>query len=167
MPKASLVSVVEDDPFFRESMRRLMRSVGYAVEAFPAAVDFLNSPRLIETACSMADVHIPPMTGLELSRHLANAGYAIPTILVTAYPDEDAKANVLKVGVVCNLRKAVNREHLMRCIDAALKLRGTTRRSHDFFLLGLSTLQTTNSLGCPIGPNCFSTSFSEPMAVCR
>ena len=48
MPKALLVAVVEDDQFFRESMRRLLRSLGYAVEAFPSAADFLASPLLVE-----------------------------------------------------------------------------------------------------------------------
>lgn len=91
MPKASLVSVVEDDRFFRESMRRLMRSLGYSVEAFPTAADFLASPRLAETACLIADVHMPAMTGLELHRRLIEAGHAIPTILVTAHPDEDVR----------------------------------------------------------------------------
>ena len=46
MPRALLVSVVEDDHFFRESMRRLMRSLGYPVEAFSSAADFLASPHL-------------------------------------------------------------------------------------------------------------------------
>src|SRR6202041_3896685 len=92
MPKASLVSVVEDDQFFRESMRRLMRSLGYGVETFPSAADFLASPRLAETACLIADLHMPAMTGLELHRRLIEAGYAIPTILVTAHPDEDVTA---------------------------------------------------------------------------
>ena len=91
MPKASLVSVVEDDQFFRESMRRLMRSLGYSVEAFPSAADFLASPRLVETACLIADVHMPAMTELELHRRLIDMGHAIPTILVTAYPDNDAR----------------------------------------------------------------------------
>ena len=120
MPKASLVSVVEDDQFFRESMRRLMRSLGYSVEAFPSAADFLASPRLVETACLIADVHMPAMTGLELHRHLIDAGHAIPTILVTAYPDDDVRARALKDGVVCYLRKPVDEEHLMRCLRAAL-----------------------------------------------
>ena len=120
MPKASLVSVVEDDQFFRESMRRLMRSLGYSVEAFPSAADFLASPRLAETACLIADVHMPAMTGLELHRHLIDAGYAIPTILVTAYPDDDVRARALKDGVVCYLRKPVDEEHLVRCLRAAL-----------------------------------------------
>ena len=120
MPEASLVSVVEDDQFFRESMRRLLRSLGYAVEAFPSAADFLASARLGETACLIADVHMPAMTGLELHEHLIAAGYAIPTILVTAYADSDVRARALNNGVVCYLRKPVDENHLMRCLRAAL-----------------------------------------------
>ena len=120
MPKASLVSIVEDDQFFRESMRRLMRSFGYTVEAFPSAADFLASPRLVETGCLIADVHMPRMTGLELHRHLIEMGHAIPTILVTAYPDIDVRTRALKDGVVCYLRKPVDENHLIRCLRAAL-----------------------------------------------
>jgi FixJ family two-component response regulator len=121
MPKASLVSVVEDDQFFRESMRRLMRSLGYTVEAFPSAADFLASPRLAETACLIADVHMPAMTGVELYGHLTDAGYAIPTILVTAYPNDVDRARTLNDGVVCYLRKPVDEKHLIRCHRAALQ----------------------------------------------
>src|ERR1700731_3466117 len=120
MPKRSLVSVVEDDPFFRESMRRLMRSLGYSVEAFSSAADFLASPRLVEPACLIADVHMPAMTGVELYRHLSDAGYAIPTILVTAYPDDDVRARALNDGVVCYLRKPVDEKQLVRRLRAAL-----------------------------------------------
>jgi FixJ family two-component response regulator len=121
MPKASLVSVVEDDRYFRESMRRLMRSLGYNVEAFSSAADFLASPRLIETTCLIADVHMPAMTGVELYRHLIEAGYTIPTILVTAYPDDVDRACALNDGVVCYLRKPVDEQHLIRCLRAALE----------------------------------------------
>ena len=120
MPKASLVSIVEDDQFFRESMRRLMRSFGYTVEAFPSAADFLASPRLVETGCLIVDVHMPRMTGLELHRLLIEMGHAIPTILVTAYPDDDVRPRALKDGIVCYLRKPVDEKHLMRCLRAAL-----------------------------------------------
>jgi FixJ family two-component response regulator len=95
VPKASLVSVVEDDQFFRESMRRLMRSLGYSVEAFPSAADFLAFPRLVETACLIADVHMPAMTGLELYRRLIDMGMRF---LVTAYPDDDVRARALNDG---------------------------------------------------------------------
>src|ERR1700689_2594130 len=84
MPKRSLVSVVEDYQFFRESMRRLMRSLGYRVEVFASAADFLASPRLAERPCLIADANMPVMTGLELYRHLIDSGHEIPTILVTA-----------------------------------------------------------------------------------
>jgi len=67
MTKKLLVSVVDDDRFFRESMRRLMRSLAYTAEAFASAADFLASPRLAETACLIADVNMPAMTGIELT----------------------------------------------------------------------------------------------------
>jgi FixJ family two-component response regulator len=121
--KKLLVSVVEDDRYFRESMGRLMRSLGYTVEAFPSAADFLASPRLAETACLIADVHMPAMTGIELYRYLIAAGRAIPTILVTAYPNDIDRAHALNDGVVCYLRKPVDEQHLIQCLRAVLTRR--------------------------------------------
>ena len=120
MPKPSLVSIVEDDQFFRDSIRRLLRSQGYSVEAFPSAADFLASPRLKETAVLIADVNMPAMTGIELYRHFVDAGHSIPTILVTAYPNDIDRTRALDDGVVCYLRKPVDDEHLIRCLRAAL-----------------------------------------------
>jgi FixJ family two-component response regulator len=125
MPKkAPLILVVDDDQFFRESMGRLMRSLGYAVEAFPSAADLLASPRLVEAACLIADVHMPAMTGVELYRRLIETGHAIPTILVTAYPDSGVRTRALKDGVACYLRKPVDEKDLMRCLRAALRPSG-------------------------------------------
>jgi FixJ family two-component response regulator len=118
--KKPLISVVEDDRFFRESMGRLMRSLGYSVEAFPSAADFLASPRLAETACLIADVHMPAMTGIELYRRLIDGGHAIPTILVTAYPNDIDRARALNDGVVCYLRKPMDEQNFIRCLRAAL-----------------------------------------------
>jgi FixJ family two-component response regulator len=120
MPKASFVAVVDDDPYFRESMRRLMRSLGYTVEIFPSAADFLASTRLDGTVCLIADVHMPAMTGDDLHRHLIQTGYPIPTILVTAYPDDGVRSRALEDGVVGYLRKPVDETHLMECLRAAL-----------------------------------------------
>src|SRR5262249_29942536 len=93
---------------------------GYTVEAFPSAADFLASPRVAETACLIADVHMPAMTGIELYRHLIAEGRSIPTILVTAYPNDVDRACALHDGVVCYLRKPVDEQHLMGCLRAAL-----------------------------------------------
>jgi len=119
--KKVLVSVVEDDRYFRESMCRLMRSLGYTFEIFSSATEFLASPRLAETACLIADIHMPLMTGLELYQRLIDTGHAIPTILVTAFPNDIDRARALNDGVACYLRKPVDEEHLTQCVCAALR----------------------------------------------
>ena len=119
--KKVLVSVVDDDRFCRESMCRLMRSLGYTNDSFASAADFLASPRLAETACLIADIHMPAMTGLELYRRLVDTGQAIPTILVTAFPNDVDRTRALNDGVMCYLRKPVDEEHLTRCVREALR----------------------------------------------
>jgi FixJ family two-component response regulator len=99
-----------------------MVSLGHNVEAFSSAENFLASSRLIETTCLVADIHMPAMTGIELYKHLVEAGYTIPTILVTAYPDDIERARVLNDGIICYLRKPVDEQHLIRCLRAALEL---------------------------------------------
>ena len=97
-----------------------MTSLGYTVEDFASAADFLASPRLAETACLIADVHMPTMTGVELHKHLVDVGHAIPTILVTGRPDDGERARALGDGVVCYLGKPINEERLVRCLRSAL-----------------------------------------------
>jgi FixJ family two-component response regulator len=121
MAKRTLISIVEDDEPFRESMKKLMRVLGYTVEAFPSAADFLASPLISATACLVTDVQMPGMTGLELHRYLVDVGHRIPTILVTAYPDEITRDRALKAGVVCYVSKPVDDEHLERCLRSALE----------------------------------------------
>jgi len=121
MLKRTLISIVDDDEPFRESVRKLLVLLGYTVEAFPSAADFLASPLLPKTACLVSDVQMPGMTGVELHRHLVDAGYTIPTILVTAYPDEAVRDRVVKDGVVCYLSKPLDDDHLERCLRSALR----------------------------------------------
>ena len=115
----SLVSIVDDDESFRDSMRRLLKSLGYAVSVFPSAGAFLASPRLGVTACLVADVHMPAMSGIELYRHLVRAGHEIPTILVTAYPDDGIQQRLLHEGVECYLRKPLEESRLIDCLRSA------------------------------------------------
>jgi FixJ family two-component response regulator len=120
MAKPKLISIVEDDEPFRESMRKLMTVLGYTVEVFPSARDFLASPLLAATACLVSDVQMPGMSGVELHKHLIKAGHVIPTILVTAYPDEMTRNRALMDGVVCYIAKPVDDDHLERCLRSAL-----------------------------------------------
>ena len=121
MLNRTLISIVDDDQPYRESMRKLIMLLGYTVEAFPSAADFLASRVLPETACLVTDVNMPGMTGVELHRHLVDAGYVIPTILVTAYPDEVVRDQALKDGVVCYLSKPVDDDCIERCLRSALQ----------------------------------------------
>ena len=121
MSDRTLISIVDDDQPFRESMRKLVMLLGYTVVEFPSAGDFLASHLLPETACLVTDVHMPGMSGVELHGRLIKLGYAIPTILVTAYPDEVVRDQALKDGVICYLSKPVDDLDLERCIRLALK----------------------------------------------
>ena len=121
MPKSStLISIVEDDHFLRASLKRLMRSSGYTVEVFASAAEFLAFPRLDEIACLIADINMPGITGLDLFRRLRSAGRPIPTILITAYPDDAARTRALNDGAVGYLTKPFVDDALMSCVRMAL-----------------------------------------------
>jgi FixJ family two-component response regulator len=121
LPEKSLISVVDDDEAFLDSLRRLMRALGHTVQTFLSAADFLASPRLADTACLIADVHMPGMNGDELHRRLIDSGCAIPTILVTAYRDDVVRGRALKDGVVCCLSKPLDEKHFADCLRLALE----------------------------------------------
>jgi len=116
----SLVSIVDDDQSFGNSLRRLLRSLDYAVAVFPSGAQFLASPQLADTACLVADIHMPDMTGVELYEHLIERGQSIPTILVTAYPDDRVKERMLNRGVECYLRKPLEEAALIDCLRSAV-----------------------------------------------
>lgn len=121
MAGQTLVSIVDDDPAFRDSMRRLLKSLGYPVMAFASATDFLCSAQLAATACLVADVHMPVITGIELHKHLMDAGHAIPTILITAYPDERDRMHARSLGVLCYLPKPLDESDLIGCLRSAVR----------------------------------------------
>jgi FixJ family two-component response regulator len=123
----ALVAVIDDDKAFCDSMQRLLRSLGYSVAAFLSAADFLASPKRNHTACLVADVQMPAMTGIELYSHLIDTGHAMPTILITAYPDEGDRAEMLKLGVECYLRKPLVEREIVGCLRSAFA-RGTASR---------------------------------------
>jgi FixJ family two-component response regulator len=97
-----------------------MRSFGYTVEAFPSASEFLAFPRLGETACLIADINMPAMTGVELFRRLTETGRRMPTILITAYPDDAVRTRALADGVLCYLKKPFDDDELLHCVQMGL-----------------------------------------------
>lgn len=121
--KTPVISIVDDDESVREGLTDLVRSMGFIAEAFQRAEDFLKSPRLRRTSCLIADVQMPGMTGIELYDVLINAGNMIPTILITAFPNDRDRTLALHSGVTCYLVKPFNDDDLHECIRSALGAR--------------------------------------------
>lgn len=120
MATTPLISIVDDDETVRDAITSLMSSLGFTVKAFPSAVDFLAWPKIGETCCLIADVQMPHMTGLELHTRLLENGHAIPTILISAFPEEGAGELALSSGVVGYLNKPCGTDVLIGCVRSAL-----------------------------------------------
>jgi FixJ family two-component response regulator len=121
MPIKPAIAVIDDDEAVREATTDLLRALGFIAKAFPSADDFLKSNRIRITSCLIADVQMPGMSGLELYGRLVALGNPIPTILITAYPDETVRARALNAGVTGYLVKPFSEKELLDCIDLTLK----------------------------------------------
>lgn len=116
----------------RDALTSLVRSLGYVAMAFECAEDLLKSTRRRRVSCLIADVQMPGITGLELHNRLITSGEPIPTILITAFPDERARERALRAGVICYLGKPFSEDDLLACIRSSLEpgrqgLGGTVR----------------------------------------
>ena len=116
-----LISVVDDDDSFRESLQSLLRSVGFAAGVFVSAEEFLNSDHLGDTDCLILDVRLPGMNGIELHRHLVADHYELPVIFITAHgSDEEVRSRALRDGAVDYLIKPFTEDALLNAVRAAL-----------------------------------------------
>jgi FixJ family two-component response regulator len=84
----------------------------------------LASERLAQFACLITDLRMPGMSGIELYERLHATGWPIPTILVSAYPDELARAHACRAGILPCLRKPFTSEALLERIAAAVNRPG-------------------------------------------
>ena len=123
---AHLISIVDDDDASREAIAGLVRSLGHRVAEFPGAAAFLASDELERTAFLIADLSMPGMTGLELHARLVEAGRAVPTVLVTAYPSESTRAAARREGVAAYFAKPVSPADLAACLANARPPSGPT-----------------------------------------
>jgi FixJ family two-component response regulator len=123
LPKTAVIAIVDDDRSVREALTSLVRSLGYVAIAFEGAQDLLKSKRRRSVSCLIADVQMPGMTGLELHNRLVASGGPIPTILITAFPDDRARERALQAGVICCLAKPFSENELLACLRSTLARR--------------------------------------------
>jgi FixJ family two-component response regulator len=122
MGSLPLISVVDDDDSVRESLQSLIRSVGFGVQVFASAEEFLHSDYLQQTHCLILDVRMPGMDGLELQRQLVATRCDISMIFITAHGNEAARTQALENGAVDYLCKPFSEEALLNAIHATLSL---------------------------------------------
>jgi FixJ family two-component response regulator len=115
------IIVIEDDPAFRRSTERLLESVGYRVQTFGTATDFLHSALPEAPGCLLLDVRLPGLSGLDLQRELAQAGLEIPLIFITGHGDIPMTVQAMKAGAVEFLTKPFRPQQLLDAIRQALE----------------------------------------------
>jgi FixJ family two-component response regulator len=120
LPNTPIIAIVDDDPSVREALTSLVRSLGYGATAFECAEKLLKSRRHRRVSCVIADVQMPGMSGFELYRRLLESAKPIPTILITAYPEDGARERALSAGVIGYLSKPFDEGDLLACIRSAL-----------------------------------------------
>lgn len=120
MSAASVISVLDDDPYVRAAINNLLESRGYTVHTFASAEEFLSSTDSNRSSCVVADVQMPIKTGIDLLTQMRAQGSATPFILITSFPDESVRMRALKAGATCFLGKPFAVADLMQCLERAL-----------------------------------------------
>ena len=122
-----VVAIVDDDESLRRSLKNLLGSVGFLVESFASAEAFLQSIHHAQPGCLVLDLRLSGMNGLDLLRHLSGTGPRIPTVILTAHGDDEARQRSLQAGAVAFLTKPFNGDVLINAVRAALEQTGRRR----------------------------------------
>jgi FixJ family two-component response regulator len=120
--KTKLVAIVDDDDSVRSAVQGLLKAVGLPARAFASAEEFLKSGQQHQTACLIADIRMPGMSGLELQAQLNADRCRIPTIFITAHGDAKMRMQALREGAVEFLAKPFDDEALLDSVRAALEI---------------------------------------------
>jgi len=120
--KNKLVAILDDDDSVRGALQGLLKVVGLPAQAFASAEEFLQSGQQHQTACVIADIRMPGMSGLELQAQLNAEHCRIPIIFITAHGDTKMRMQALRAGAVEFLTKPFNDEVLLESVRTALEL---------------------------------------------
>jgi FixJ family two-component response regulator len=123
VPRAPLVSIVDDDESVRESLPDLLRTFGFASRAFSSAVEFLASNFVDEADCLILDVAMPGMSGPALQQELSTRGSTIPIIFITGQGDESMRSRLVAAGAIECLTKPFSEAALLDAVARALRTR--------------------------------------------
>jgi FixJ family two-component response regulator len=117
---SAFVAIVDDDDLMRGALQGLLKAAGFPTRVFASAEEFLNSGHQHQTACLIADVRMPGMSGLDLQARLNAEQVRIPTIFVTAHGDARMRMQALRAGAAEFLAKPFDDEVLLDSVRAVL-----------------------------------------------
>jgi FixJ family two-component response regulator len=121
-----IVYVLDDDDRVREALTSLLSSVGFRVEAFASAAEYLKFQKPDAPACLILDLQLPGTSGLDLQQEIAG-GDAPAVIFVTGHGDVPSSVRAMKAGAIEFLLKPFDDEELLRAIDSAIAQDRETR----------------------------------------
>jgi FixJ family two-component response regulator len=116
---SSIVYVLDDDYRVREALTGLLSSVGFRVEVFASAADYLKFKKPDSPACLVLDLQLPGMSGLDLQREIAGTD-APAIVFVTGHGDVPSSVRAMKAGAIEFLLKPFDDQELLQAIDAAI-----------------------------------------------
>lgn len=126
----AVIFIVDDDASFRRSLERLLYSVGYTVETFSSAWEFLRREPPPGPACLVLDMQMPEVSGLALQKLLAGGECLMPIIFLTGYGTVPVSVQAMKAGAVDFLQKPCEDHTLLEAVDCALAQAQQAWRDH-------------------------------------
>ena len=130
------VVVIDDDPEFRESLGRLLRSAGLHSCLFASIADFLGSEPPDSPTCLVLDVRLPGRSGLDFQRDLAAANVRLPIVFITGHGDIPMTVQAMKAGAIGFLTKPFRDQDLLDAVNDGLA-RDRARREDEEALSAL------------------------------
>ena len=117
-----VVAIIDDDASVRAAIGSLVRSLGYAAQPYASAELFLLSGDLPQTDCIVTDVQMPSgMSGLDLQQRLTEAGVQVPTVVITAFPEEHVRSRAEAGGAIGFLAKPFDGRDLVKLLTSAVE----------------------------------------------
>ena len=115
-----MIAIVDDEECVRKALGRLLRSTGFEVHTFASGPEFLDSLNAERPACTILDLHLPELSGLEVQTRLTEAKVRFPCIIITGNDEPGTKERVLAAGAAEYLRKPVDERILLGAINSVL-----------------------------------------------
>ncbi len=123
-PQAAIpvIAIIDDDASVRAALSSLVRSLGYAVQSYASAELFLLSGDILQTDCIVTDVQMPAgISGLDLQKRLNEAGIRVPTVIITAFPEEHVRSRAEAGGAIGFLSKPFDGRALVKLLTEAVE----------------------------------------------